>query len=107
MGVKGDSMKKESELATELLLEKLAGIEHVTSKKMFGGHGIFHDGKMFGIVDSKGKCFLKANATNLALFEKYNSQKHSKMPYYHIPSEVWNDLDTLLEMAHSSIEIGK
>ena len=54
MGVKGDKMKQDSVLATELLLEKLARINGISSKKMFGGHGIFHDGKMFGMVDSKG-----------------------------------------------------
>jgi len=54
MGVKGDKTSQDSVLAAELLVEKLISIGSITSKKMFGGHGIFHEGKMFAIVDSKG-----------------------------------------------------
>ena len=46
MGEKGKKLSQESVISAELLLEKLSQIGGLTSKKMFGGHGIFHEGKM-------------------------------------------------------------
>ena len=63
MRQKGDIHTNEAQLTADLLLEKLSSLNGITSKKMFGGHGIFHNGKMFGMVDSKGNCALKADGT--------------------------------------------
>ena len=107
MGVKGDKMKQDSVLATELLLERLASINGISSKKMFGGHGIFHDGKMFGMVDSKGGCYLKATETLAEEMIQKGSTKHGKMPYYTIPETVLNDPDTLLNYSQTAIDHSK
>jgi DNA transformation protein len=56
MGVKGDKMNQDSVLSAELELEKLSSIEGVSPKKMFGWHGLFHESKMFGIIDSMDLC---------------------------------------------------
>ncbi|MFT5885102.1 MAG: DNA transformation protein [Arcticibacterium sp.] len=107
MGIKGDKGRDEGTLMAELLLEKFAIIPGITKKKMFGGHGIFCNGKMFGMVDSKAHPYLKFNESNKALFEKYGAKFHSKMPYSSIPPEVMKDLDKLLEWAQTSIAIQK
>ena len=107
MGVKGDKLTNDSVITAELLLEKLQTISGITSKKMFGGHGIFHNGKMFGIIDSKGNAFLKADESNKDVFDKAGSTKHGRMPYYTIPQEVFNDIDQLTEWAQKSIAIAK
>ncbi|WP_343486931.1 TfoX/Sxy family protein [Allomuricauda sp. d1] len=107
MGQKGAKITTASVLMAELILEKLSEMENITSKKMFGGHGIFHQGKMFGMVDSKGKAFLKSDGVTHSFFEDKGCQKHSKMPYYSIPKDVLNDAETLMEWARKSIEISK
>ena len=107
MGEKGDKLTNSSVLATELLLEKLSPVTGISSKKMFGGHGIFHDGKMFGMVDSKGRCFLKTNDSNKHDYEELGAEKHSRMPYYLIPDAIINDNDKLLVWAQKSIDITK
>ena len=91
MGIKGDKLKQESMIAAEQLVEKLAGIEGISRKRMFGGHGIFCDGEMFGIVDSKGQCFLKADDALKATFEEKGALKHGRMPYYSIPEDILNN----------------
>ncbi len=105
MGNKGDKMKQESVLAAELLVTKLESIGGITSKKMFGGHGVFHDGKMFGIVDSAGSIFLKTDDTTKLEFEKRGSIKHGKMPYYLIPEDIINNADLLIEWSKKAITI--
>jgi len=107
MGEKGRELSQESVLTAELFMEKLSQIGGITSKKMFGGHGIFHEGKMFGIVDSKGQSYLKADDSNWTDFEAFSSHKHSRMPYLSIPEKVFNDPETLITWAKKSIDISK
>ena len=105
MGNKGDKLTSMSKEAAEQLLEQLSLITGVTSKKMFGGHGIFCDKKMFGMITAKGGMFLKVDDSNRADYEEKGSTKHHRMPYYSIPSEILEDQDLLIEWAGKSIEI--
>lgn len=107
MGVKGNKMSRDTVLAAELLAEKLQSIDGIATKKMFGGHGVFHNGKMFGIVDSKGNYFFKVNDTNVSDYENLGAMKHSRMPYFAIPEDIFNDHDQLLVWAKKSIEVVK
>lgn len=107
MGAKGDKMTNTSVLAAAQLVEKLESIGSITTKKMFEGHGVFHEGKMFGIIDSKGMAYLKANSSILEIFESAGSHKHGKMPYYSIPETVLKNHELLLEWAQKSIKISK
>ena len=107
MGEKGKKLSQESVLTTDLLLEKLSPIGGLTSKKMFGGHGIFHEGKMFALVDPTGQGYLKTDDSNRTDFESYGSHKHKPMPYYSIPDEIFNDPEALVKWAEKSIEISK
>ena len=105
MGVRGSKMSHGSVEAAEFLVSKLSAINGISSKRMFGGHGIFHDGKMFGIVDPKGACYLKADNTNRSDFEAKGSNQHSRMPYFSIPDLVMDDAAVLTEWAKRSIAI--
>jgi DNA transformation protein len=107
MGEKDKKLSQESVLTTDLLMERLSQIGGITIKKMFGGHGIFHEGKMFGIIDSKGQSYLKADDSNRADFEAFGSYKHSRMPYLSIPEKVLNDPEVLVIWARKSIGISK
>lgn len=107
MGVKGDKMSQDSVLAAEELAQKLAVISDISTKKMFGGHGVFHQGKMFGIVDSKGSVYFKADEKMASAYLEKGGTKHGRMPYYSVPNEVLSDLDTLKVWAQKSIELSK
>ena len=107
MGEKGKNRSQDSLLGAELLLEKLSPIGGITSKKMFGGFGLFHDGKMFALVDPQGQGYLKVDDSNLTDFESYGSQKHKPMPYYSIPDEILGDPEQLMEWAKKSIALSK
>lgn len=81
MGEKGKKLSQESVLTTDLLMERLSQIGGITIKKMFGGHGIFHEGKMFGIIDSKGQSYLKADDSNRADFEAFGTSYWVKIKW--------------------------
>lgn len=107
MGKKGDKLSQESVISAEVLVAQIEPIEGITSKKMFGGHGIFHDGKMFGIIDSKGKAFFKIDDTTKGQYEEKGAAKHSRMPYYSIPQEILDNQTMLMEWAQTAIQISK
>ncbi len=107
MGLKGDKLTQDSVSAAESLVFNLNSIGGISSKRMFGGFGIFHEGKMFDLVDSKGQCFLKGNETNKADFEEKDSFQHSRMPYFSIPDEVMDNREMLVTRAKRSIAVSK
>ncbi len=107
MGIKGDKLTDKSFITSELLVEKLKSIGGISSKRMFGGYGIFHHGKMFGIIDSKGQGYLKADTSNKEDFQEKGAHQHFKMPYYSIPEEIMNNQELLISWAKKSIAITK
>jgi len=65
---------------------------------MFGGHGIYHNDLMFGLV-ADDELYLKTDSVNVALFEEQGlgpfefvaNNKTSKMSYYLAPEEIYDD----------------
>ncbi|MGB0176067.1 MAG: TfoX/Sxy family protein [Owenweeksia sp.] len=107
MGLKGDKNTQLSNQVAEQFAESVNSMEGITLKKMFGGSGIFHDGKMFGLVDSKGNCFLKADDTTRDDFLSRGGEQHSRMPYYSIPGEVMDDREQLISWTRKAIKASK
>ncbi len=91
MGEKGDKSSNAGTLAAEEFLAKLGHLDDITSKKMFGGYGIFHDDNMFGMVNSQGEIFLKVNDDTKPRYEDAGATKHSRMPYYTMPPYIMED----------------
>lgn len=102
MGIKGSKKSGATDEMIQLVMAKLAPLDDVSSKKMFGGYGIFCQGKMFGMVDPKGQVLFKVNDTT-DHFEQAGSEKHGRMPYYTVPNKVFEDQDLFLDWAKKSI----
>lgn len=103
MGEKGARSNEEAELVAKKIVSSLQPIGDISSKKMFGGHGIFCHGKMFAMVNSKAEGYFKLNDLNKADFESFNAPKHSKMPYAKLPAEVLQNEEQLLAWAYKAI----
>jgi DNA transformation protein len=107
MGERGAKNTAAAEIIVKSLLDDLQEIDGLSSKKMFGGFGLFHADKMFGIVDSQGTPFLKINKELQSDFEDRGGHQHSRMPYYSIPEDILHKKENLLEWARRSISISK
>jgi DNA transformation protein len=59
-------------VGTVRLAEELAEVferfGRVSARRMFGGHGIFHEGRMFGLVSGE-RLYLKTDEESRAEFE--------------------------------------
>lgn len=102
MGKKGDKDTGAAAESAERLLPLLADAGDVTSKKMFGGVGVFESGTMFGIIDSKGGIFFRAG-DDVAHFQAAGSSRHGRMPYFSVPDPVLESSADLLEWAQTAI----
>ena len=107
MGKKGDKLTNASSISAEKLQESLFQLGNIRLRKMFGGHGVFEDDTMFALVDSKGEIFFKVDDTIVNLFEDAGSTKHSRMPYYRVPDNVFDNEENLQRWAQNTITVVK
>lgn len=98
----------------EFIVEQLSEFDAlhnfgVTTKKMFGGVGIFCNGVMFGMIGG-GKFRLRVDEENKPDYEakgmnSYNPKKKGKgMPYWEVPVEVLEDKTQLTKWATKAHE---
>jgi DNA transformation protein len=82
----------------EYLHEVFESFGPIRSRKMFGGHGIYHNDLMFALV-AGDELYLKTDGVSRALFERLDlgpfefvaNNKTSKMSYYKAPDEIYDD----------------
>ncbi len=90
----------------DYVLEQLAAFGGVTLRPMFGGHGLFKGGVMFGLI-SNGELFFKIDDSNRPDFEAKKSQPFSyeargrkiAMSYWFVPEDVIEDSGNLRDWA--------
>lgn len=105
MGEKGARLTGTAVEVAEALVDDLALLGNVTSKKMFGGVGVFGDDVMFLIVDSSGTVFLRADEATSQRYEAAGGEKHGRMPYYSVPESVITDDSKLAEWAAEALGV--
>ncbi|MEQ8880085.1 MAG: TfoX/Sxy family protein [Cyclobacteriaceae bacterium] len=92
------------------LKDQLSGIGEFETKKMFGGHGFFKDGLMFGMLGS-GTFRLKVNESNeqdyidKGMKPYYSDKKKKGMPYWEVPADVLENRTELSKWALKSVSI--
>ena len=94
-------MTKDSEFAY-YVVEITQSIGPVYAKRMFGGHGIFLDGLMFGLIADK-TLYLKADKESepeftdldLEAFSYNKNGKQMKMSYFQAPEEALENMDVM------------
>nr|WP_267955248.1 TfoX/Sxy family protein [Halomonas ethanolica] len=83
----------------------------ITARRMFGGHGIYHDGLMFALVADE-TLYLKVDAHNLGDFEREGLEPFEydkggrlvQMSYYQAPEELFEDRELAAAWARRSFE---
>ena len=70
----------------------------ISLRRMFGGQGVFHEGRMFGLI-AGGRLYLKADAETAGFFEArqlppFEYQRRgqtARISYYEAPPELFED----------------
>ncbi|MCA8914712.1 MAG: TfoX/Sxy family protein [Planctomycetes bacterium] len=99
-----------SEEFLQYVLEQFRELGEVSSRKMFGGAGVYFDGKFFALVDDD-ELYLKVDGDNRPRFETAESHPfepwagHVMNGYWAVPVDVLEDPAALAEWSQHSIQI--
>ena len=100
-----------SEDFMEFCLDQLSGLGKVSAKRMFGGAGLYCNGKMFGLL-ANDVAYLKVDDSNRSAYEERGAgqfkpfpDKPVLMPYYEVPTDVLEDPVEFVEWAETSLRI--
>ena len=94
----------------DYVVDQLSKWAEVSARKMFGGAGLYREGRMFGVIaddvaylkvdDSNRDDFVKAGSSP---FQPYPEKiKSMVMSYFEIPADVLEDPDELARWAERS-----
>lgn len=89
----------------DFLIEQLAPVTPVSARRMFGGAGLYADGRMFALI-ADDRLYIKVDAVNRAAFEaeglgpflfRSKDGKEAPMNYYEAPEAALDDPDVLAD----------
>ena len=92
--------------------EMFASLGPVTIKRMFGGKGIYHEGRILAI-ELRGEIMLKADSVSAPAFEASGAQRWTyegttakpvNMPYWTIPADAFDDPDAMAQWVRLAYE---
>lgn len=95
------------------VLDQLSGWGEVSVRRMFGGAGLYREGRIFGVI-ADDVLYLKVNDSNRDDFLRAGSAPFNPYPevaktttfsYYEIPPEVLEDRDNASKWAQRSLDI--
>ncbi len=97
----------------EFVMEGLAPIPGLRSRRMFGGVGIFQDKAMFALI-AEDQLYFKTDETNRGVFEDaglgpfvYMTREdvsEGKINYYEAPGEALDDMEVMIEWARLGLD---
>ena len=94
------------------VLEQLAGLPRLRSKRMFGGIGLYSDDRFFALLDDN-VLYLKVDdssrgdftARSMSPFRPFPDRPDCAMGYYQVPADVLEDADLLVTWARKAIQV--
>lgn len=94
------------------ILEQLAGLPDLRSRRMFGGVGLYSGDLFFGLIDDD-TLFFKTDGTNSAeymarkmpRFMPFPERPEAVMAYYQVPADIIEDNEELRGWARKSVAV--
>jgi len=94
------------------VIEQLAAIGRVTSRRMFGGVGLYADGLFFAIIDAD-TLYFKTDDSNRNQYEvrdckpfcPFPDKPEMKMNYHTVPADLLDDAEELSRWAKKSVGV--
>jgi len=93
------------------ILEQLARVPRVTSRRMFGAMGLYSNGVFFAIIDDDIVFFKTDDSTRETYvargcppFRPYKDRPEVSMSYFQVPADVLEDADELVPWAKAAVK---
>ena len=92
------------------VLDQLAGLGHIASRRMFGGVGLYHDERFFALI-ARDTLYFKVNDSNrrhyeergMERFRPFDDKPRWSMTYYTVPADVLEDAEECVSWARKSV----
>lgn len=96
----------------DFVLDALADWHRVTSRRMFGGYGLYRQGVMFALIIDD-TLYFKVGDSNREAFEQAGSAPfvyHAKgkpvaLSYWQVPPDLFEDTEQLGQWAHEAYQV--
>jgi DNA transformation protein and related proteins len=94
------------------IIGRLSGLGDITARAMFGGHGLYWRGMIFGIAHA-GRLYFKVGEDSMPAFEARGmgpfrpNERQTLKSYDEVPPEVLADREALLSWAGEAIRAGR
>jgi DNA transformation protein and related proteins len=94
------------------VLEQLGGLERVSTRRMFGGVGLYSSALFFGLIDDD-TLFFKTDASNAAEYQARRMPRFmppanrpmGPMGYHQVPADIIEDGESLVSWARRSVAV--
>jgi DNA transformation protein len=96
----------------EHLRDLFAGLGSVTTRPMFGGLGIYHEGTIFALMDGDGGVLIKGKGAFVQALELLGCEQwvHTRkdggtaaMPYWSLPDSARDDPEEAVALAREAL----
>ena len=96
----------------DFVTDQLSEIENITSRRMFGGYGLYRNGLIFAIIADE-ELYFKSDDISLAQFENLGTKpftyerdgKKYSMKYWKIPFDILEDKEELEKWCDLSYDV--
>lgn len=94
------------------VLDLFSGVNDLSTRKMFGGIGVYSDGTIFAVMMRDGRLMLKGKGDMIARYdelgmERWTYQRPGKsetaMPYWIIPDSALEDAEEASALAREAL----
>lgn len=91
-------------------MDQLGGLDGLSARAMFGGHGLYCEEAFFGILH-KGRLYFKTDPTTWAPYLEKRmapfrpNAKQTLNRYYEVPADIIEDPERLVEWARTAARI--
>jgi DNA transformation protein len=94
------------------VIDQLAGLGRVRSRRMFGGVGLYCEELFFGLLDDD-VMYLKVDDSNrddftgrgMKPFQPFRDKPEYSMSYYQVPAETIEDAEDLVRWARKAVRV--
>ena len=91
------------------VLDQLAGLGGLRSRRMFGGVGLYCGDRFFALIDD-GILYLKVDDTTRARYTRRRLKPFApdgmpSMSYYPVPASILEDADALVVWAREAVDV--
>jgi DNA transformation protein len=99
---------KKDDSFKDFIVDQLSGLEGVTARAMFGGHGLYRGGMFFGIIH-KGRLYFKTNDSTRSVYLECGMKAFRPNPgqtlknYLEVPADILEEPERLTAWAQQAI----